>query len=79
MEHSVHAGFDCLTCHADAKEIPHAEKLAPAVCNDCHPDALAQVEEYMPRRAAQYLPTHPPAATAMARMKSARELIRFLS
>ncbi len=45
MEHAVHAGFDCVTCHADAKEIPHAEKLAPAVCGDCHPDALAEVGE----------------------------------
>lgn len=29
-EHSIHAGFDCVTCHADVKEIPHAEKLAVA-------------------------------------------------
>lgn len=32
MERSMHAGFDCVTCHADVTEIPHAEKLAPAVC-----------------------------------------------
>lgn len=52
MENSVHAGFDCVTCHADVKEIPHAEKLAPAVCGDCHPDALAEVGESVHAQAA---------------------------
>lgn len=52
MENSVHAGFDCITCHADATEIPHAEKLAPAVCGDCHTDALAEVGESVHGQAA---------------------------
>jgi hypothetical protein len=41
--HSIHAGFDCVTCHADVKEIPHAEKLAPAACAACHEDARSEV------------------------------------
>lgn len=42
-EHSIHAGFDCVTCHADVKEIPHAEKLAVAACATCHEDAMTEV------------------------------------
>ncbi len=42
-EHSVHAGFDCITCHADVKEIPHAEQLAAAACATCHEDAMLEV------------------------------------
>lgn len=40
MENAVHAGFDCVTCHVDATEIPHVEKLAPAACATCHEDAV---------------------------------------
>ena len=45
MEHSVHAGFDCVTCHADIKETPHAEHLAPAACGTCHENAIAELAE----------------------------------
>lgn len=45
MEHSVHAGFDCVTCHADIKETPHAERLAPAACGTCHEDAVTELAE----------------------------------
>jgi len=45
MEHSVHPGFDCVTCHADIKEIPHAERLAPAACGACHEDAITELAE----------------------------------
>ncbi|MCK6562830.1 cytochrome c3 family protein [candidate division KSB1 bacterium] len=45
LENSVHAGFDCVTCHADVTEIPHAEKLAPAACQTCHEDAVADLAE----------------------------------
>lgn len=45
LENSMHAGFDCVTCHADVTEIPHAEQLAPAACGTCHEDALAAVAE----------------------------------
>jgi cytochrome b subunit of formate dehydrogenase len=35
---SVHGSLACVDCHADIKEVPHAEKLAPATCNGCHDD-----------------------------------------
>ena len=60
MEHSVHAGFDCLTCHADAKEIPHAENLAPAACHDCHPDALTDLGESVHARTAGIMSSDAP-------------------
>jgi cytochrome b subunit of formate dehydrogenase len=43
LENSVHAGWDCIDCHADIEEVPHAEKLKPAACADCHDDVA---EEY---------------------------------
>ncbi len=43
MENSVHAGFECVTCHADIAEIPHAENLAPAACATCHESAVEEV------------------------------------
>jgi hypothetical protein len=43
MENSVHAGFDCVTCHADITEIPHTERLAPAACANCHEAAVEEV------------------------------------
>ncbi|MDZ7289081.1 MAG: cytochrome c3 family protein [candidate division KSB1 bacterium] len=45
MENSVHAGFDCVTCHADITETPHAENLAPAACGTCHENAVTEVAE----------------------------------
>jgi hypothetical protein len=45
MENSVHAGFECVTCHADIAEIPHAEHLAPAACATCHESAMEEVAE----------------------------------
>jgi hypothetical protein len=46
---SVHgqAGLDCTDCHVDlkaVKDFPHAAKLKPAVCSDCHDDAAAALE-----------------------------------
>jgi hypothetical protein len=45
MDNSVHAGFDCVTCHADIKETPHTERLAPAACGACHEDAITELAE----------------------------------
>ena len=45
MEQSVHAGFDCVTCHADIKETPHAEHLAPAACGTCHEASVTELAE----------------------------------
>jgi nitrate/TMAO reductase-like tetraheme cytochrome c subunit len=63
IEQSAHAGFDCVTCHADAKDIPHAEKLAPAVCNDCHPEALAEVGESVHAQSAGVISSDAPACS----------------
>jgi len=41
---SVHAGFDCVSCHsdlADVTDFPHEEKLALVTCGSCHEDAAA--------------------------------------
>lgn len=45
MDYSVHAGFDCVTCHADIQETPHAEHLAPAACGTCHEASVAELAE----------------------------------
>ena len=39
IDNSAHAGFECIMCHEDAAEIPHAEKLQTAACASCHEDA----------------------------------------
>ncbi|MDZ7267546.1 MAG: cytochrome c3 family protein [candidate division KSB1 bacterium] len=51
LENSVHAGFDCVTCHADITAIPHPEKLAPAACHTCHEEAVAELAESVHGRA----------------------------
>jgi cytochrome b subunit of formate dehydrogenase len=33
---STHGRNLCVSCHADAKELPHKEKLAPVNCGTCH-------------------------------------------
>ncbi|MCE9614967.1 MAG: cytochrome b/b6 domain-containing protein [Lentisphaerae bacterium] len=33
---SAHGGLQCVQCHRDIAEIPHAEKLAPVDCSVCH-------------------------------------------
>ena len=35
---SVHGGNDCISCHADITEIPHAEVLQKVQCASCHDD-----------------------------------------
>ncbi len=40
---SLHGDFDCIDCHADIEEVPHAEQLGPPACADCHDDVA---EEY---------------------------------
>ena len=36
LKKSVHAGLSCTDCHADIKDVPHAEKLQPPQCGSCH-------------------------------------------
>lgn len=33
---SIHGKNQCIACHSDAASIPHAEKLAPVACRNCH-------------------------------------------
>lgn len=33
---SIHGRNLCVSCHQDAKELPHPEKLAPVACARCH-------------------------------------------
>src|SRR6476661_176797 len=42
LKASPHAGQDCVSCHADIKEVPHADKLAPVECGSCHSDEQKQ-------------------------------------
>ena len=35
---SIHAGLECVDCHADAEGDPHPEKLASVDCSTCHDD-----------------------------------------
>lgn len=35
---SLHGDFDCIDCHVDIGEVPHADKLQHASCTDCHDD-----------------------------------------
>ncbi len=45
---SVHAPLSCTACHADATEIPHAEKLeavGPEMCAACHSDVVATYQQ----------------------------------
>ena len=38
LAHSVHAGFQCVDCHAGAAQFPHTAKTASASCQTCHSD-----------------------------------------
>jgi len=42
IEMSMHAGMDCIDCHADASD-DHPEQLDPPACADCHDETT---EEY---------------------------------
>ncbi len=38
LKASVHGSLSCTDCHADIREVPHPETLAPVSCQSCHPD-----------------------------------------
>jgi cytochrome b subunit of formate dehydrogenase len=40
FEQSVHGGNECISCHSDITEIPHADSLKKADCSACHEDAV---------------------------------------
>ena len=35
---SIHGSLECSSCHADIKEYPHPEHMAPVKCDTCHSD-----------------------------------------
>jgi cytochrome b subunit of formate dehydrogenase len=44
IDSSVHAGMNCVDCHADlngTKDYPHAENLKPVNCGNCHDDVVS--------------------------------------
>ena len=42
LKASPHSGLDCVSCHADIKEVPHPDKLAPVDCGGCHSEEARQ-------------------------------------
>ncbi len=43
---STHGGLACVSCHADAQDLPHAQHLGPVSCNDgCHTQANAAYQQ----------------------------------
>jgi cytochrome b subunit of formate dehydrogenase/uncharacterized protein with PIN domain len=42
LKASPHGGLDCVACHGDIKEVPHADKLAKVDCGQCHGDEQKQ-------------------------------------
>jgi cytochrome b subunit of formate dehydrogenase len=42
LKASPHAGQDCVGCHSDIKEVPHADQLAKVECGTCHPEQQGQ-------------------------------------
>ena len=46
IDKSVHEGTECLECHLDAEELPHAEKLDPVNCGECHEDETAAYKRH---------------------------------
>ncbi|NIR49053.1 hypothetical protein GWO43_11430 [candidate division KSB1 bacterium] len=41
---SVHGDFECIVCHYDAEEIPHADDLEKVDCSMCHDDAYEEFQ-----------------------------------
>lgn len=38
---SIHGSFNCVDCHSDIDDVPHAETLKPVDCAGCHDEAYA--------------------------------------
>ncbi len=55
LKASPHAGLECIACHSDIKEVPHADKLAPVECGSCHGSEQSQFAASVHgRKAAQH-------------------------
>src|ERR1039458_6505796 len=42
LKASPHAALECVACHSDIKEVPHADKLARVDCGACHTEEQSQ-------------------------------------
>ncbi len=51
---SIHGSLQCSDCHADIKEYPHPEHMAPVQCSKCHTDQSTQVSESVHTRASSH-------------------------
>ncbi|MBI4454389.1 MAG: hypothetical protein HY644_00650 [Acidobacteria bacterium] len=45
LSRSAHGALECVACHADISEIPHASELQPPQCSSCHADASRDYAE----------------------------------
>ncbi len=41
---SIHGSLQCSNCHADIKDYPHPDKIAPVDCKTCHADQAAALK-----------------------------------
>jgi cytochrome b subunit of formate dehydrogenase len=64
LKASPHAGLDCISCHADVKEVPHPEKLTPVDCGGCHAEEQKQYSASVHGRKAAAGDTAPPGCKA---------------
>ena len=39
---SIHGPVACVDCHADVKEVPHADRLAKVTCGSCHEEIASK-------------------------------------
>lgn len=46
IDASIHEGTECLECHQDIEELPHAEKLGAVDCGACHEDSAAMYKRH---------------------------------
>lgn len=51
---SIHGSLKCNDCHADIKEYPHPEHLAPVQCKSCHTGQESELEGSVHASAAQH-------------------------
>ena len=63
LKSSPHAALDCVACHSDVKEAPHAEKLARVDCGLCHSDEQGQYASSVHGKKAAQNDQHAPGCT----------------
>jgi len=51
---SIHGSLGCSDCHADVKEFPHPEHIAPVDCKKCHTDQAGDVAGSVHAKASEH-------------------------